>query len=61
MRFKIQKERDWHRWFAWYPVKTEGSERVWLEYVERRWNPRTMHRYTDSYEDVWCYKGWRYR
>ena len=29
--------RPWHRWFAWHPVKLEGTAgRVWLRYVERR-------------------------
>jgi hypothetical protein len=35
MRFKIKFEDQWHRWFAWYPVRI-GDERVWLEFVERR-------------------------
>ncbi len=26
----------WHRWFAWYPVRTDKGELVWLETVERR-------------------------
>ena len=34
-------ERDgmfrWHPWFAWYPVKTDDREVVWLEWVLRRY------------------------
>jgi hypothetical protein len=27
--------REWHRWFAWYPVRVDGSM-VWFEFVERQ-------------------------
>lgn len=26
---------QWHRWYAWYPVRVE-NEWVWREWVERR-------------------------
>lgn len=26
----------WHRWFAWYPVRTEQHGWRWLRTVERR-------------------------
>lgn len=26
---------SWHRWWAWFPVKTDGQT-AWLETVERR-------------------------
>jgi hypothetical protein len=36
-------ERDWHAWFAWYPVELPraagwrtGGDRVWLQWVERK-------------------------
>jgi len=45
MKWKIDSgERDWRRWFAWYPVEI-GDEarglrragvRVWWQWVERR-------------------------
>lgn len=39
MRFKCGKDynklQQWHRWFAWHPVRLNG-ECVWLETVERR-------------------------
>lgn len=30
--------RDWHPWFAWYPVRLKGTygRLVWLRPVERR-------------------------
>lgn len=31
-----QKARDFHRWFAWFPVVMVGQV-VWLEVVERKW------------------------
>lgn len=38
MRFKFQDVRQWHYWFAWYPV-TVGDQVVWLETIERRGEP----------------------
>lgn len=39
-RFETQVEREsrlgnWHRWFAWYPAKINGSA-VWLSFIWRR-------------------------
>lgn len=31
---KWEKESQWHKWFAWYPVGVE-TEKIWLEHVER--------------------------
>lgn len=31
--------REWHRWFAWYPVEFEENGkryRVWLEFLDRK-------------------------
>lgn len=38
MRWQNYKKGDvigWRPWFAWHPVVI-GSEKVWLEWVERR-------------------------
>lgn len=36
MRWKpAPLNRDWHPWFAWYPVRL-GSTTVWLETIERK-------------------------
>jgi len=40
----ISPERDWHKWFAWYPVtvidRTDDNDwkeyTVWLDYIERQ-------------------------
>lgn len=28
---------EWHKWFAWFPVKVDDGDCRWLEYVERRY------------------------
>lgn len=34
---KKKREREqWHRWFAWYPVRLADNDCRWLEYVERK-------------------------
>lgn len=33
LEYKVLK--DWHRWFAWYPVEI-GLKTIWLEHVERK-------------------------
>jgi hypothetical protein len=40
---KIQKERErkWHNWFAWYPVKIDDYYH-WMKIVERKWVPLTV-------------------
>lgn len=35
----------WHRWFAWYPVYTDGGDSVvWWVWVERRGDRLHMDR-----------------
>jgi hypothetical protein len=29
-------EREWHPWFAWYPVRVSPTEKAWLTIVDRR-------------------------
>jgi hypothetical protein len=40
MRFNCNKYKvditQWHKWFAWHPVKVKANECRWLEIVERR-------------------------
>ena len=33
---KFQARQQWHRWFAWYPVRVASGHCRWLETVERR-------------------------
>ena len=37
---KIYREAiaaEWRKWFAWFPVRTEDFEWVWMECVERKY------------------------
>jgi len=35
-RFAIKEDTgDWHKWFAWYPVKV-GDQWQWLKFVYRK-------------------------
>lgn len=40
MRFNTKEprsDREWHRWFAWRPVRLDDTRTwVWLETIERR-------------------------
>ena len=58
IRPNLYKElQQWHRWFAWYPVKIrmyyeDGNSRTyWLEWVERC----KKHGYVVP-EGYWCYR-----
>lgn len=31
--------KQWHRWFAWFPVRVSKTQIAWLEYVERVFVP----------------------
>ncbi len=33
---RIRRNRLWHTWFAWRPVRLNSGTMVWLERVERR-------------------------
>jgi hypothetical protein len=42
---------DWHRWFAWRPVRVSADYVVWLAYVERarpRYYGEWIYRFTDA-------------
>lgn len=51
-RIKRDKYKEWHDWFAWYPVRIDENRLVWLEIVKRR------IRYTS--EDHPRFYGWDY-
>lgn len=44
--------RNWHDWFAWYPVKISEGDCRWLETIEVRADVSGSGRY------IW---GWSYR
>jgi hypothetical protein len=33
---KRDKLTNWHKWYAWYPVRIGSHNCRWLEYVERK-------------------------
>jgi len=33
---KLKNRENWHKWFAWYPVKVGEHDCRWLESVNRR-------------------------
>ncbi len=33
---KLAHRGEWHRWFAWHPVRVDTRECRWLEVVERK-------------------------
>jgi hypothetical protein len=33
---KALRLENWHRWFAWYPVRVGSHDCRWLEAVERK-------------------------
>jgi hypothetical protein len=49
----MQDRREWHPWFAWYPVRIGNYDCRFLEVVMRRENPQS---YT-SYARVWEYRA----
>lgn len=56
------EEKNWHKFFAWLPVKDlETGKRLWLQYVERCWAGEmwvTAHGW--SPEPI-IYNGWVFR
>lgn len=62
MKFTFHKSlnlEQWHRWFAWHPVKLEvdpgeDSTWVWLETIEQRRQPGWPYGYTWRYRNkIW--------
>jgi hypothetical protein len=33
---RYRRKRDWHRWFAWYPVRINDGMCIWFEWVEAK-------------------------
>lgn len=49
---------QWHRWFAWRPVRVGAHHYRWLEVVERRGKWVAMFDHHNSTLDHW---EWEYR
>lgn len=35
-KYRAIDKEEWHRWFAWYPVRADFNQWVWLEYIWRQ-------------------------
>ena len=57
LRAKRTRLKNWHNWFAWFPVRVpqRGKELVWLETIERKGTKGPCHCTWDGY--YW----WEYR
>lgn len=48
---KVIAQKDWHEWYAWYPVKLSSNDKwpetVWLEKIYRRRRWPLMSAYSD--------------
>ena len=57
--FTVTKCKDlaeWHKWFAWHPVKISDRQYAWLENVERRCNYTSGSGY--DFEHIGFSKAW---
>lgn len=39
-----ERLRNWHKWFAWYPISVDDGVIVWLEHVERKGRTRILEK-----------------
>lgn len=60
MKFQIRrraKDGDWHRWFAWRPVRLEDwATWAWLETVERSWGRNGCYSHFRGEFETWEYR-----
>lgn len=50
---RAKAREQWHRWFAWYPVRVSDESCRWLEWVERRIEPAA------AYDGVYLFHYYR--
>ena len=50
---KHEATKQWHRWFAWRPVRVGPRDCRWLEYVDRK------GKWSDSFHPMLA--GWLYQ
>lgn len=48
---KVEKLKNWHRFFAWYPVRINDHECAWLEMVERKYEQVYLLEWINSHGD----------
>lgn len=49
----VARLEQWHRWFAWHPVRVAKNDCRWLEVVERKAEQK------NCWDDSWF--EWEYR
>lgn len=52
-----RRQREWHDWFAWHPVRVATGDCRWLETVERRIEREYKHGWGHSFVDT--YRSYR--
>lgn len=58
---KVERLTNWHRWFAWHPVKVNelnDQTTVWLEFVHRKGDRWYWYNFLSNEKDFWI---WEYR
>lgn len=56
-----EKEKDWHPYFAWLPVRISDFEKVWLGWVQCKLSNPAWCEPNKTYSD-WCeYRTYIYR
>lgn len=51
---KIERLSKWHRKFAWWPIRTEGDNMIWMERILRK--GRVHYRSGGTIRWDWSYK-----
>ena len=51
MEWFAKNKHDWHRWFAWYPVRVDDKTIIdkphwaWFKFLDRQLNGSDIHPY----------------
>jgi hypothetical protein len=46
-------KEEWHRWFAWHPVRVASRHCLWLEFIERK---GTYEGFIGDYANPWSFE-----
>lgn len=49
---------EWHKWWAWYPVRIAPDRLRWLDWTARRWTMKTSIRGNDFTKFAYEYVAW---
>jgi len=55
----VVNKQQWHKWFAWYPVKAQDDRYYWLVTMWRKWEPFYNY-YIDDYGKIYSTGDWTY-